>query len=111
MSYNRDIMGKGNMPKKGDRVKVHYTGYLLDGTKFDSSLDRGQPFEFTLGMGQVIQGWDKGIAIMRKGEKGTLIIPSELGYGERGSGRIPPFSTLIFDVELIDFHTPDKNKK
>lgn len=95
--------GSGPKPKKGDKVKVHYTGRLLDGTKFDSSRDRGQPFEFPLGQGRVIRGWDEGIARLNVGSKATLIVPSKLGYGERGAGRdIPPFAPLVFDVELID---------
>ncbi len=95
--------GNGPKPVAGDNVKVHYTGMLLDGTKFDSSVDRGQPFEFVLGQGRVIRGWDEGIAMLNMGSKARLIIPSEMGYGERGAGRdIPPFSPLIFDVELID---------
>jgi len=95
--------GNGPKPVAGDNVKVHYTGMLLDGTKFDSSVDRGTPFEFPLGQGRVIRGWDEGIAMLNKGSKATLIIPSELGYGERGAGRdIPPFSPLVFEVELID---------
>lgn len=95
--------GNGPKPVAGDNVKVHYTGMLLDGTKFDSSVDRGQPFEFVLGQGRVIRGWDEGIAMLNVGSKARLIIPSEMGYGERGAGRdIPPFSPLIFDVELID---------
>ena len=85
-----------------DVVKVHYTGTLVDGTKFDSSLDRWEPYEFPLGQGQVIRGWDLGIAKMQKGEKGVLVIPSDLGYGARGSGKIAPFSTLVFEVELVD---------
>ena len=94
----------GPKPDKGDNVKVHYTGKLLDGTKFDSSVDRGKPFEFVLGQGRVIKGWDEGIAMMHKGGKATLIIPSHLGYGERGAGQgqIPPYATLIFEVELLD---------
>lgn len=95
--------GNGPKPVAGDNVKVHYTGMLLDGTKFDSSVDRDQPFEFVLGQGRVIRGWDEGIAMLNVGSKARLIIPSEMGYGERGAGRdIPPFSPLIFDVELID---------
>lgn len=95
--------GKGAKPAAGQKVKVHYTGMLLDGTKFDSSLDRGTPFEFVIGQHQVIAGWDEGIALLSKGAKARLIVPSALAYGERGAGQvIPPFSTLIFDVELID---------
>jgi FKBP-type peptidyl-prolyl cis-trans isomerase len=95
--------GNGPKPVAGDKVKVHYTGMLLDGTKFDSSVDRGTPFEFDLGQGRVIRGWDEGIAMLNVGSKATLIIPSEMGYGERGAGRdIPPFAPLIFEVELID---------
>ena len=98
------IKGKGNNPKSGQKVKVHYSGFLQTGTKFDSSHDRGQPFEFVLGQGQVIKGWDEGIAQLKKGGKSTLIIPPDLGYGERGAGGvIPPNSTLLFEVELIDF--------
>jgi len=96
--------GNGPKPQKGDKVKVHYTGYLLDGTKFDSSVDRGQPFEFDLGQGRVIRGWDEGIAALNKGAKAKLIIPSKMAYGDRGAGGIiPPYSPLVFDVELIDF--------
>lgn len=95
--------GKGPKPTINQDVKVHYTGKLLDGTVFDSSVERNEPFEFTLGMHQVIPGWDEGIALMSKGEKGILYIPSELAYGARQAGPIPPFSNLIFEVELIDF--------
>ncbi len=95
--------GKGPKPEVGKKVKVHYTGTLLDGTKFDSSVDRGEPIEFPLGMGNVIQGWDEGIAMMSKGEKGILYIPAKLGYGDRPAGPIPAFSNLIFEVELVDF--------
>jgi FKBP-type peptidyl-prolyl cis-trans isomerase FkpA len=94
--------GTGAQPQPGQTVVVHYTGKLLNGNKFDSSVDRGTPFEFKLGAGQVIQGWDEGIALMKVGEKGTLLIPSSLGYGPRGAGgAIPPNAVLIFDVELV----------
>lgn len=96
--------GKGPKPAPGQKVKVRYTGMLLDGTKFDSSEDHGgQPFEFTIGQGQVIKGWDEGIAMLSKGAKAKLIMPSTLAYGERGAGKmIPPFSPLVFEVELVD---------
>lgn len=100
--YIETKKGSGKTPEPADTVQVHYTGYLLDGTKFDSSLDRDKVFEFPLGQGRVIPGWDEGIGMMRVGGKARLIIPSSLGYGERGAGQaIPPFSTLIFDVELV----------
>ena len=94
--------GAGAAAKKGDRVSVHYTGWLLDGRKFDSSVDRGQPFEFTLGVGLVIRGWDEGVAALKVGDKVRLTIPPELGYGARGAGGvIPPNATLVFEVELL----------
>lgn len=100
--YVETQAGTGPKPLDGKKVKVQYTGKLLDGTKFDSSLDRGEPFEFTLGRKQVIEGWDSGIALMNVGGKATLIIPSKIGYKDRGQGSIPPYSTLVFDVELIE---------
>ncbi len=94
--------GRGIETKKNEYVSVHYTGTLLNGEKFDSSFDRGKPFKFILGAGQVIAGWDEGISYMKKGEKAQLIIPSSLAYGSKGSYSIPPYSTLIFDVEIIN---------
>lgn len=94
--------GTGAAPKAGQTVRVHYTGRLTDGKKFDSSVDRGQPFEFILGRGQVIKGWDEGLALMKIGQKSKLTIPPELGYGARGAGgAIPPNATLVFEVELL----------
>jgi peptidylprolyl isomerase len=100
-------VGTGATPKPGQTCVMHYTGWLYEGgakgKKFDSSLDRGQPFEFPIGRRQVISGWDEGVATMKVGGKRTLIIPPELGYGARGAGGvIPPNATLIFDVELLD---------
>ena len=99
--------GTGATPKTGQTCVMHYTGWLYNngvkGAKFDSSLDRGEPFEFQIGKGQVIRGWDEGVATMQVGGKRTLIIPPQLGYGERGAGSvIPPNATLLFDVELLD---------
>lgn len=94
-------VGTGDTPTRGKSVKVHYTGTLADGTKFDSSVDRNQPFEFVFGVGQVIKGWDEGLATMRPGGKRKLIIPPNLGYGSSGAGSIPGNSTLYFDVELL----------
>ena len=107
LQYRELKIGEGDYPQKGDKVVVHYTGKLEDGTVFDSSLDRNVPFEFSLGQGRVIKGWDEGLATMKIGGKRTLIIPSDLGYGSRGAGdRIPPNSTLIFEIELLDIKKP-----
>jgi len=98
------VPGAGELAKPGDLVKVHYRGTLADGTEFDSSYGRGEPIEFVLGQGQVIPGWDEGVAMLRKGGKATLIIPPNLAYGEGGAGGvIPPNATLTFEVELVDF--------
>ncbi|HWF06273.1 MAG TPA: FKBP-type peptidyl-prolyl cis-trans isomerase [Candidatus Angelobacter sp.] len=94
-------VGTGAVAGASKRVKVHYTGWLLDGKKFDSSVDSGKPFEFELGTGQVIKGWDQGVVGMKVGGKRQLRIPPALGYGPSGSGPIPPNATLIFDVELL----------
>jgi peptidylprolyl isomerase len=99
-------VGTGAQPQTGQTCVMHYTGWLYNngtkGAKFDSSLDRGEPFEFAIGQGQVIKGWDEGVATMKVGGKRTLIIPPQLGYGARGAGGvIPPNATLIFDVELL----------
>jgi FKBP-type peptidyl-prolyl cis-trans isomerase FkpA len=107
---NDDVAGSGNEAVNGRQVSVHYTGWLYDqsrpdhkGTKFDSSRDRNEPFAFRLGGGQVIQGWDQGVAGMKVGGKRTLTIPPALGYGSQGAGGvIPPNATLLFEVELLD---------
>ena len=106
LKYTDEQVGTGAQPTAGQNVSVHYTGWLdqggQKGKKFDSSRDRGQPFSFPLGQGQVIQGWDEGVASMKVGGKRTLVIPAALGYGARGAGGvIPPNATLIFDVELL----------
>ena len=102
-----NIVGEGAEIVKHSKIKVHYTGKLEDGTKFDSSHDRGEPFSFQIGLRQVIEGWEKGLIGMKVGGKRTLIIPPELGYGERGAGDlIPPNATLIFDIEIIDVLAP-----
>jgi len=103
LQYTDEVVGAGDTPQPGDYVVVHYTGALQDGTKFDSSLDRGEPFVFQIGVGQVISGWDEGVGSMKVGGKRRLTIPPELGYGARGAGDvIPPNAALIFDVELLD---------
>jgi len=102
LKYQDLKVGTGDEAKKGDTVEVHYTGWLTNGKKFDSSLDRKEPFEFKLGAGMVIKGWDEGVQGIKVGGKRKLIIPSELGYGKRGAGKdIPPDSELIFEVELL----------
>ncbi|GMQ79248.1 MAG: hypothetical protein BMS9Abin02_1816 [Anaerolineae bacterium] len=99
--------GDGEIPESGQVVSVHYTGYLTDGTIFDSSRDRGEPFSFPLGQGQVIAGWDEGIGFLPAGSSGRLIIPPELAYGDRGAGsQIQPGDTLVFDVELVEILPP-----
>ena len=106
LQFEDTQIGTGATPRAGQICVMHYTGWLYEngakGKKFDSSLDRGQPFEFRIGQGQVIRGWDEGVATMKVGGKRTLIIPPELGYGARGAGGvIPPNATLIFEVELL----------
>jgi peptidylprolyl isomerase len=106
LQINDTVEGTGASPKTGQTCVMHYTGWLyqdgVKGKKFDSSVDRGQPFEFTIGVGQVIKGWDEGVSTMKVGGKRSLIIPAALGYGARGAGGvIPPNATLIFDVELL----------
>src|SRR5207302_8209169 len=102
LRYIDERVGDGPTPQNGQTVNVHYTGWLTNGQKFDSSVDRGQPFSFPLGQGRVIRGWDEGLKGMKVGGKRKLTIPSKLGYGAQGAGGlIPPHATLIFDVELL----------
>jgi FKBP-type peptidyl-prolyl cis-trans isomerase len=102
LQYEDLVEGTGQQAKAGDNLQVHYTGWLTDGTKFDSSLDRGSPFSFPLGAGRVIKGWDEGVAGMKVGGKRKLHIPAALAYGSRGAGGvIPPNAELIFEVELL----------
>lgn len=107
MGVEKQVLNPGdgaNFPQKGQEVTVHYTGTLTNGNKFDSSRDRGKPFNFKLGMGQVIRGWDEGVAQMSMGEKAVLTITPDYGYGPAGAGGvIPPNATLIFEVELLGF--------
>ncbi len=103
LRYSDLVTGHGPRPRSGQTVRVHYVGTLLDGKKFDSSRDRGQPFAFVLGAGHVIPGWDEGVATMRVGGRRKLIVPAKLGYGDAGAGggTIPPGATLVFDIELL----------
>jgi FKBP-type peptidyl-prolyl cis-trans isomerase len=101
LKYVDEVVGTGERARLGRTISVHYTGTFVDGTKFESSLDRGQPYEFRLGTGNVIRGWDEGILGMQVGGKRKLIIPPDLGYGSQSNGKIPGNSTLIFEIELI----------
>jgi FKBP-type peptidyl-prolyl cis-trans isomerase FkpA len=103
LQYEDLVVGTGDSPRRGQTASVHYTGWLDNGQKFDSSLDRGRPFEFQVGAGQVIKGWDEGVATMKVGGKRKLLIPPDLGYGSRGAGGgvIPPNANLTFEVELL----------
>ncbi len=102
LKYRVTEIGTGRQVMSGDKATVHYTGKLLSGTKFDSSKDRNQPFSFKVGSGQVIKGWDEALQVLRVGDKATLIIPPTIGYGDKDMGTIPPNSTLVFDIEVLD---------
>jgi len=109
LNYEDDVVGSGASPSTGQTCVMHYTGWLwvneAKGSKFDSSVDRGRPFSFTIGVGQVIRGWDEGVASMQVGGRRRLLIPADLGYGARGAGGvIPPNATLLFEVELLEIH-------
>jgi len=101
--------GEGNKPKSGTKVSVHYVGSLLNGVEFDSSVKRGEPFSYPINKGVVIKGWDEVVMDMKKGEKRVVIIPPELGYGSRGASTIPANSTLVFEMELVDFVGEGRN--
>ncbi|GAB1371405.1 FKBP-type peptidyl-prolyl cis-trans isomerase [Candidatus Kapaibacterium sp.] len=102
LQYEDMLVGTGDTPQKGQTCVVHYHGTLLDGTVFDSSKERGKPFEFSIGEGRVIKGWDEGVMTMKVGGKRKLIIPADLGYGSRSMGKIPSNATLVFEVELLE---------
>jgi len=105
LQYEDMVPGSGDSPQSGKKVTVHYTGWLTDGTKFDSSVDRNEPFQFVIGTGQVIPGWDEGVMSMKIGGKRKLVIPASLGYGSAGAGgAIPPDATLVFEVILLDIN-------
>ena len=112
LQYLEVLPGPGVEPQAGQQVTVHYTGMLENGTVFDNSIERDQPFEFTLGQEIVIDGWEEGISMMKKGGRALLVIPPELGYGEEGDGKIiPPNATLIFNVELVDVSDPPEGEE
>ncbi|MBL8149108.1 MAG: FKBP-type peptidyl-prolyl cis-trans isomerase [Blastocatellia bacterium] len=102
--------GIGRTPEKGQRLIVHYTGYLTNGKKFDSSYDKDRPFEFILGAGHVIKGWEEGLSNMKAGGRRRLVIPSSLAYGSKGKGDIPPNATLIFDIELLNIRNEKQRR-